>query len=307
MSDRALSSTLFDGIAAANARDQLGMYGVHVHREGAGEAEHRFRSDDPLHVFSCSKTFTALAVGMLVGAGALSVGDRLVDVVPPRGQVAPGIEDVRLEHLLTMTSGSTFTCFTEQEKLEADVAAAFFRSPLESPPGERFSYSNGSTYMLARAVDAVAGQDLRDFLMPRLFAPLGIGNPQWFRCRGGRSWGAYGLHLRTSELAKLGRLLLQEGCWEGRQLVPADWVAAMHADWIPTGRTDGPDVLRYGYQVWDCEPEGAWRADGNYGQYSIVLPRERAVITVTAHLEGGRMHEILGAIWRELLPALRAA
>ncbi|EWS80111.1 penicillin-binding protein [Brachybacterium phenoliresistens] len=298
-------ASLFTGIIAANAREDLGIYGVHVHQEGVGEAEHRFRADDLVHVFSCSKTFTALAVGMLGDAGALRVTDRLVDVVPPRGEVAPGVEDITLEHLLTMTSGSSFTCFTEREKLEADVASAFFAAPLSSAPGARFDYSNGSTYMLARAVDAVAGEDLREFLMPRLFAPLGIANPQWFRCRGGHSWGAYGLHLRTAKLARLGRLLLQSGAWDGTQLVSSDWVEAMHADWVPTGREDGEDTARYGYQVWDCAPEGAWRADGNYGQYSIVLPRERAVVTVTAHLEGGRMHEILTALWRDLLPRLR--
>lgn len=300
-----LPASLFVPLVAADAREQLGMYGVHVLQEGRGEAEHRFRADDLVHVFSCSKTFTALAVGMLVDAGALRVQDRLVDVVAPRGPVAPGVEDITLEHLLTMTSGSSFTCFTEEEKLQADVASAFFAAPLRSAPGERFDYSNGSTYMLARAVDAAAGEDLREFLLPRLFEPLGILNPQWFRCRGGHSWGAYGLHLRTSELARLGRLLLQEGAWEGERIVSREWVAAMHADWVPTGRDDGPDTARYGYQVWDCAPEGAWRADGNYGQYSIVLPRERAVVTVTAHLEGGRMHEILTALWRDLLPALR--
>lgn len=300
-----LPSALVEPLVRSDAREHLGLYGVHVFIEGVGEREHRFRSDDFVHVFSCSKTFTALAIGMLVGSGDLGVQDRLVEHVTPVAAPARGVEEITVEHLLTMTSGSSMTCFTPEEKLADDVAAAFLTAPLTSAPGERFAYSNGSTYMLARIVEHVTGEDLRDFLMPRLFEPMGILNPQWFRCRRGHSWGAFGLHLRTSELARLGRLLLQRGVWDARTLVPEEWVDAMHGSWIPTDRPEDPEVGRYGYQVWKCSPAGAWRADGNFGQFSVVLPEERSVITVTAHLEGGRMHAILPALWRDVLPAVR--
>ena len=206
-------------------------------------------------------------------------------------------------HLLTMTSGSSATVFTDEEKLSSDVAGDFVSAPLLTTPGERFEYSNGSTYMLGRAVAAVAGENLRDFLMPRLFLPLGILNPLWAECRAGHTWSAFGLHLRTDELARLGRLLLQRGQWHGEQLVPAGWVDAMHAHWVPTLRDDEPEAAGYGFQVWECTPRGAWRADGNRGQFVVVLPEQDAVVTVTSHEEFA-MYDVLRAVWDGVLPHL---
>lgn len=280
----------------------LGAQGIHLHREGHADLEVRWRSDDPIHVFSCSKTFTSLAFGILQGQGRVGLDTRLVDVVEPRGPVADGADEITMGHLLTMTSGSSSTVFTEEEKLAADLAGQFYAAPLRHAPGEVFEYSNGSTYMLGRAVAAVAGQSVRDFLLPTLFEPLGILNPLWATCRAGHSFSAYGLHLRTDELARMGRLLLQWGQWEGRQLVPSGWVDAMHADWVDTGH-DEPEAARYGLGVWDCTPDGLWRADGNRGQFVVVAPEQRAVVTVTSHEEFA-MYDVLRAVWDGVLPEL---
>lgn len=284
-------------------RTGLGVYGIHLHRAGRPDLEVRFRDDYPTPIFSCSKTFTALAFGILHGRGEIRLDDRLVDLVPPAGPVADGVADITMRHLLTMTSGSTHTVFTDEEKDAADIAGDFFAAPLASRPGERFEYSNGSTYMLGRAIAAVAGVGVRDFLMPRLFEPLGIPNPLWATCRAGHTYAATGLHLRTHELARMGRLLLQRGRWGEAQLVPAGWVDAMHDDWVPTGRDDEPESVRYGFQVWDCTPEGAWRADGNRGQFVVVLPEQEAVVTVTSHEEHA-MFDVLRAVWDGVLPVL---
>src|SRR5699024_8745362 len=68
-----------------------------------------------------------------------------------------------------------------------------------------------------------------------------------------------------------------------------------------------PESTRYGYGVWRCTPQGAWRADGAYGQFLLVLPEQRAVVTITSHLEGRGGAEGLRAVWEELLPLLRRA
>lgn len=280
----------------------LGVQGIHLHREGHEDVEVRWRSDDPIHVFSCSKTFTSLAFGILHGQGRIALDARLVDVVEPTVPVTDGLEDVTLGHLLTMTSGSSNTVFTEEERLAQDPAAQFYAAPLRHAPGEVFEYSNGSSYMLGRAVAAVAGRSVRDFLLPTLFEPLGILNPQWSTCRAGHNWSAFGLHLRTDELARMGRLLLQRGQWDGQQLVPAGWVDAMHKDWVATG-SEEPETVRHGLGVWDCTPEGAWRADGNRGQFVVVLPQQRAVATVTSHEEFA-IFDVLRAVWDGVLPEL---
>lgn len=291
--------------ARLDAERALGSYGIHVHREGHAPVEHRFRADDRVNVYSCSKTVTALAVGIARAEGLLDLDDLLVDLVPHDGPLGAGVDGVTLRHLLHMSSGSPVTWFERPADAPRDVAAAFLGTDLVAPPGERFEYSNGSTYLLGRAVAAASGQDLRDYLVPRLFDPLGVVNPQWLRCPLGYSEAAKGLHLTTSELARVGRLLLQDGTWEGSELVPADYVQAMHTDVVDTSTfsTDPESTGGYGYQVWRCTPDGAWRADGKYGQFSVVLPEQRAVVTVTAHNEAVA-NDILRAVWDTVLPRL---
>ena len=297
-------AALLTGFRLRNAERNLGVYGIHLHREGHEPVEHRFRSDDRVHLYSGSKTFTAVAVGMAQSEGLLGLDDAVVDFFP--GYVhADGAEAMTVRHLLHMQSGNDFTGWGPGQAEEPDPLAAFLAAELVAEPGTRFAYSNGCSYVLSRIVHAVSGQDLRDYLLPRLFDPLGIRNPQWMRSPQGFSEGGVGLHLRTAEFARLGQLLLQEGRWQGTQLVPADFVHRMHTDVVDsTGFTTDPEnCAGYGYHVWLCTPEGAWRADGKYGQSSTVLPRQRAVVTITAHREAAS-DDILLAVWDEILPLL---
>ena len=183
-------------------------------------------------------------------------------------------------------------------------------TPLGAIPGTSFAYRGANTYLLSRIVHASSGQDLRDFLLPRLFVPLGIKNPQWQRCPRGHPLGAVGLQLRAEEIARLGQTLLAGGRYGDEQVIPAEYVASMAT---PSISTDGhratgstgphPDNARYGRHVWLCDRDGAWRMDGMYGQFSIILPRQQACVTVTAHYQGPTT-DILDAIWAHIVPAL---
>lgn len=284
----------------------LGVRAIHVRRTGRPEVAHRFVEDTAENLYSISKTVTALAVGIARSEGLLDLEDRLVDHLPgPQGGYGAGLEQVRLRHLLTMTSGSPVTVFLDEQREHEDVTGLFLGTDLVAAPGESFEYSNGSTFLLARVIAERAGQTLRDWLMPRLFQPLGIVNPQWHTTRDGHTWGATGLHLKSGQMAALGQLLLQRGTWEGRRLVADEWIEEMHsADaWVPTGDLE-PESERYGYGIWDCTVPGAWRADGAYGQFLIVLPQQQAMVAITSHLEGRPGAEILRAVWEELLPLL---
>lgn len=87
--------------------------------------------------------------------------------------------------------------------------------------------------------------------------------------------------------------------------MPGEWIAAMHAagSLVPTGDAE-PESARYGFGIWDCTVPGAWRADGAYGQFLLVLPEQEAMLAITSHLEGRGGAEILRAVWQELLPLL---
>ncbi len=285
---------------------RLGVRALHLHRAGHQELSHRFAQDTAENVYSVSKTVTALAVGIAAHEGLLDVEDLLVDHLPaPAGGYGSGVEQVRLRHLLTMTSGSPVLGFLDEQREHPDLSSLFLATDLVAEPGQRWEYSNGSTLMLSRVLTERIGQSLRDWLMPRLFEPLGILNPQWHTTRDGVTWGATGLHLKSGQLARIGNLLLQRGEREGAQLVPAAWIDALHAEdaWVATGDPE-PESAHYGLGIWQCTPAGAWRADGALGQFLLVLPEQQAVLTVTSRLEGRGGAEILRAVWEELLPLL---
>ena len=284
----------------------LAVRSLHLHRPGRPAVVHRFVDDTAENIYSVSKTVTALAVGIAREEGLLDLDDRAVDHLPsPEGRYGEGVGDVTIRHLLTMTSGSPITVFAQEERDHRDLTSLYLETPLAREAGSAFEYSNGGPFLLSRIIAQRTGQTLRDWLMPRLFQPLDIVNPQWHTTVDGHSAGATGLHLKSGEMARIGEVLAGRGSVDGAELVPAAWVDLMHAEdtWVDTGWPD-PDNARYGLGVWASQGEGAWRADGAYGQFLLVLPAQQAVLTVTSHLEGRAGAEILRAVWEELLPLL---
>lgn len=272
------AGVVLDRLVRAVDAERLGAYGVHV-LIGDDEAEHRWRSDDRVNVYSASKGVSALAAGIAIDAGLLTL-DSAVGESLPGLRLGDGVPEVTLRHLLTMTSGIDFAWFGHEEVPWPDLAQEMLGRPTRGP-GEVFQYSDASTYVALRMIGAAVG-DVRDWLMPRLFDPLGIHNPQWHRCPQGWIVGGTGLELRTEELARIGRVLRDRGLWHGDRIVDAGWVDRMHSDWVTTG-WDG-DLARYGIAAWGGPGDG-WRLDGLYGQYVYVDQARDAVVTITAHEE----------------------
>ncbi|WP_258805941.1 serine hydrolase domain-containing protein [Pseudarthrobacter sp. NS4] len=258
--------------------EKLGAYGVHV-LISEESAQHRWRSDDRENIYSAAKGVCALAIGMAIDEGLLSL-DSTVPELLPMMELGAGVETVTVQHLLSMSSGINFEWFADQPVSWPDLAQEMLRRPSRGP-GSLFQYSDASTYVVMRMLGSVAG-DVRDWLMPRLFDPLGIHNPQWHRCPLGWIVGGSGLELRTEELSRIGRLLRDRGRWENRQLVASGWVNRMHASWFQTG--GGPPFESYGLGAWDG-PGECWRLDGRYGQYVVIDETQNAVVTITAHEE----------------------
>ncbi|WP_159498376.1 serine hydrolase [Microbacterium sp. 18062] len=278
------ASSVLDRFVTAVDEEDLGAYGVHM-LVGEDVVEHRWRSDDRENLYSVSKGVCALAVGIAIGEGVLTL-DTTVSRLLPRVDLGAGVEAVTVRHLLTMTSGIDFPWFGDQPVPWPDLAQEMLRRPTRGP-GAVFQYSDASTYVAMRMLGAVVG-DVRDWLLPRLFDPLRIHNPQWHRCPRGWIVAGSGLELRTEELARIGRLLRDRGRWQGRQLVDPTWIDGMHASWVDAGG-EAP-FERYGLAVWDG-PGRCWRLDGRYGQYVIVDRDRNAVITITAH-EESRDHRL---------------
>jgi CubicO group peptidase (beta-lactamase class C family) len=232
----------------------LGIEGIHVHVRDRPPVEHRWFLDIRRDIFSVSKTFTSVAVGIAQAEGLINVDDLILTHLGHlTADPASGVEAITIRHLITMTSGITYRWEDPDVDHPGDPATDILSTPLGHTPGSTFAYRGGSTYLLSRIIHACSGQDLRDFLLPRLFHPLGINNPQWHRCPLGYSIGAVGLHLRTEEIARFGRTLLDDGRYGDHQLIPAKYVASMIADNVPTNGhfatgavASHPENARYG-------------------------------------------------------------
>jgi len=177
-------------------------------------------------------------------------------------------------------------------------------------PGTRFLYNSVATYMLSAILQEVTGEKLIDYLTPRLFEPLSIKGADWEVDPDGINTGGWGLRVKTEDMAKLGQLYLQKGKWNQQQILPETWIEDATTAQIMQ-KPDATDeekatsdwVQGYGYQIWRCRPN-AFRADGAFGQYIIVMPEWDAVVAITANVNN-MQHEI-DLVWKHLLPAFHS-
>ncbi len=264
-----------------------------------------YSPDIPHMLFSLSKSFTSSAIGILQGERGLDLQTPLYTFFPEaeKSITDPKMRAVTLRHLLTMSSGHDRCAMSFMEHApDGDYVKSFLSSNLTYLPGERFVYNSGATYMLAAVVRKLTGENVREYLIPRLFDPLGITPGIWECCPHGTNLGGWGFYLKTEDIAKFGQLLLDGGRWNGEQLIPADYLQAATAKQIDNSMNDKPDwKLGYGYQFW--RNRYGFRADGACGQYALVLPEYDMTIAVTAGLEN--MQNVMTVFWEHLLPGIR--
>ncbi|MCA9173753.1 MAG: serine hydrolase [Planctomycetales bacterium] len=296
------SAAIRDFIEAAD-REVDSMHSFMLVRHGHVVAEAWWgpeSAEKPHVLWSLSKSFTSTAVGLAVAEGKLSVDDLVLKYFPDDAPAEPSanLRQMRVRDLLTMNAG-------HQDELNwraaADWAKAFLSHPVPHKPGTHFRYNTPATYMLSAIVQKVTGETVLEYLTPRLFEPLGIEKPHWDNSPQGISIGGYGLFLRTEDIAKFGQLYLQKGMWNGKQLLPAQWVEQATSKQVSNGSDPGRDWDQgYGFQFWRCR-HGAYRGDGKDGQFCIVLPEQDAVVAITANTRN--MQAQLNIVWDRLLPA----
>lgn len=299
----------------------VNMHSIMVVQHGKVIAEQWFgdgKPDVPHVLNSVSKSFTSTAIGFAVAEGKLKVTDKVISFFPDKlpAQVSDNLKEMEIRHLLTMTCGHDTDPSSSIREVEgADWVKEFLAFPVLHKPGEYFQYNSLGTYMLSAIVQKVTGQKVIDYLTPRLFQPLGIEDARWQESPQGINCGGWGLYLKTEDLAKMGQFLLQKGQWEGKQLLPAEWVKKATSAVVPSTPSwvrfeDAPKKLDpktcdwvhgYGYQFWQCR-HNCYRADGANGQYIIVAPEKDAVIVTTADLQD--MQQEIDLIWEYILPAL---
>lgn len=245
----------------------LNMHNITVLRHGKVVAEATFGDQDPQvwkMTFSACKSITALAVGMLVDEGKLSLDDRLTEFFPDK--ITPVMrlrfKEITIRHLLTMTTGASFN--EAESATETDWIRGYFSGTVSPYPGKVFSYNSLNTYMLAAVVTRVTGGSLMEYLQPRLWGPLGITQVFWETCPEGIEKGGWGLYLSREDLAKIGQLILQRGMWNGVRLVSDAWI--IEATRFQTETPLDCGDFNYGYQFWCSRQGDSFLMNGMLGQ-----------------------------------------
>ncbi|WP_232664433.1 serine hydrolase domain-containing protein [Pseudonocardia sp. TRM90224] len=271
-----------------------------------------FSAERPHLLYSVTKSFTSIAVGLAIADGLLSLDDRVVDVLPDHVPVDVCEQGRRItvHHLLSMTAGHDTDSLEEAWQLEpGDLVKGFLRVPFPEAEGTRHAYDNATTFVLARMVERVTGRGLPELLDERLFRPMGINHAEWDRVAGGAAFGFHGLHLTTEAVAAFGELLLRGGRWGERQLVPRGWVelaTRRHIETLPSedGAGNADFLCGYGYQFWMSRH--GYHGNGSFGQQCVVVPSHDLVVAVTSgHTNADSPAQVmLDAIWEFLLPSL---
>jgi len=297
----------------AIARENFELHSFMMLRHGHVIAEGWWKPYGPDYVhtmYSMSKSFTSTAVGFAVAEGKLKVEDKVVSFFPDDlpAMISENLAAMRIQDLLTMSTGNekepTQACVKEENWVRT-----FLAQNIAHKPGTQFMYNSAATYMCSAIVQKVTGQTVLAYLTPRLFEPLGITGMRWETCPRGINTGGWGLSVQTEALAKFGQFLLQKGQWNGKQLLPAAWIEEATQFHIQQPGGDKPDrpkaqndwLQGYGYQFWRCQGTG-FRGDGAFGQFTIVLPEQDAVIVMTS--ENKNMQGQLDLVWKHLLPAM---
>ena len=289
---------LFDSLHALPLTD---MHAVVVMRHGKviGEMYPKPYAPEYRHtMYSCSKTFVGIAVGLAIEDNRLRLDDRIAAIFPELlpDSVSKDLADMTVRHLLTMASGVKPDWNMRSRGKE--WIRTFLSKPVKEP-GTQYAYDSMVSYMLAAVVQKVTGKKLTEYLQERVFTPMNVTEWAWEESPEGVNTGGWGVHIQPESLAKFGQLILNEGSWEGKQLVPAEWIREMCKKHRETGR----EV--YGYHIWHCGGhDGAVRADGALGQYVIsVLDKDMVVVMTEATLGNGRDQRRL--IWDVLLPHIQ--
>ena len=309
-----------EGFFQSAADDSMDIHSVMIVKDGNVIYSHWQSEgvDSVPHVLhSVSKTFTATAVGLAIADGKMALTDKVIDYFPDKlpAEVSDNLKAMTVRDLLTMSCGHDVEPSWRGDP-DQDWVTIFLAQPVVHKPGSFYLYNSLGTYMLSAIVQQVTGEKVVDYLTPRLFEPLHIDKPKWEESPQGINCGGWGLYLKTDDLAKMGQLLLQKGEWNGKQLIPAEWVAEMSKKQVESinpgmrieeaeakGMTkETSDWMQgYGYQMWRCRP-GCFRADGARGQYIIVVPDKNAVIAITSNVED--LQGELNLVWNRILPVL---
>lgn len=264
-------------------------------------------SEEDLHpLYSFSKSITATAVGLAAQEGLLSTDETIADLFPEDLPDDPSdnLRKCRIRDLLSMSCGHE----TEIHDEGPFWRKTFFSHPFVYEPGSHYKYNTAGSNILAAVILKKTGQQVTEYLRSRLFDPLGIGEVPCFRLPDDlrTEHGGGGMKMCLEDMARFTQFMLQDGIWEGKELLPGWYHKQAGTVQIETAEAcseSNPEwAYGYGYQCWMGSPAGSFRADGAFGQFGLVYPLYDMAIVINAATE--ETQTLMDAVNQHLLTDL---
>ena len=278
-----------------------------------------FRAGDMHQLFSVTKSFTSVAVGILMDEGRLSLDDRIVTFFPeylPFG-ASENMSLVTIRNLLTMTAGfdeapddlkrhiygeyvNDFP-YSYRKRYKSEKISwvrDFLHTYVDNRPGDRFVYSDACSLMLSAVVQKITGMTTKEFLDEKVFSRLGIHDVHWQVSPDGISTGGWGIKLDLDSLLRFGRMILHKGEYNGERIISPSYIEDMGSAHIPTGASRNSVERNFGYQTWILGEQGIFGGIGAFGQMYIVYPEEDMVYVQFG--SSARYMKTLGLLVNEL-------
>lgn len=274
-------------------------------------AERHFTPDQSRNIYSHTKSYVSTAVGIAVEEGILSLDGKLVDAFPEYvpADAQPELGRITLRHLLTMSSGFNHAYLMSPDRRGGvgapDYLKYMFSRRIEVEPGGAFCYSSADSYLAGRMLERACGEHLGEYLHHTIFSRLEQGWPIWECDPQGHPIAGAGMFMTLADMLKLGQVYLNGGTWHGTRIVGESWVSAASSRQIETPH-DNIWTCGYGYQFWMSPYDGAYRADGAYGQITTVLPKQGLVVAVQCPESGDFDNVMRPALHEHLFGPLTA-
>ncbi len=238
-------------------------------------------------MMSQTKTFTGTAIGIALKEGILTLHEKIADIFPEYLPENPSsnLLSITIRDLLCMGSG-----MEEASPVDENWLKNFFSTPVVHKPGTAFFYNDSAVTLLSAIIRRKTGMHIKDYLKPRLFDKIGIDADalSWFNVADGTAFGAGGLHCSTEDVLRLMKLYLNGGVWEGERILTEEYVKAATSVQNSTSRnTTLPQGLPndnqygYGYLMWMSHLPGVYRAEGAFGQITLVDPSRDLILSFT--------------------------